>query len=82
MQAANWPPDKCGNYLGPLLAGELQAAFQAANPTGATPISSLKKSILERLGLDEEMYRIRFRQERARLSDTSRALVKLPTSYL
>ncbi|XP_069071933.1 uncharacterized protein [Pleurodeles waltl] len=60
--SAQWPEDKWGQYIAPLLTGTLQSAYQAANPGGTTPYSEIKKSVLERVGHDTEYYRTRFRK--------------------
>ncbi|XP_078533236.1 uncharacterized protein LOC144819118 [Lissotriton helveticus] len=71
---ATWPPERWGQYIAPLLSGELQAAYQAANPAGVTPYQDIKKAILERLGCDHEYYRSRFRKEKWVTGDNPRAL--------
>ncbi|KAJ1164280.1 hypothetical protein NDU88_004725 [Pleurodeles waltl] len=48
--SANWPAEKWGQYIAPLLTGNLQAAYRAVNPVGVTPYNEIKKAILERLG--------------------------------
>ncbi|XP_078533942.1 uncharacterized protein LOC144820212 [Lissotriton helveticus] len=73
-QAAAWPADRWGHYLGPLLTGELQAAYQQANIQGQTPYADIKTCILERLGIDDETYRVRLRQAREGPQETPRAL--------
>ncbi|KAJ1215904.1 hypothetical protein NDU88_003511 [Pleurodeles waltl] len=60
--SAQWPEDRWGQYVAPLLTGTLQSAYQAANPGGTTPYSEIKKSILERVGHDTEYYRSKFRK--------------------
>ncbi|XP_078533974.1 uncharacterized protein LOC144820260 [Lissotriton helveticus] len=71
---ATWPAERWGQYIAPLLSGELQAAYQAANPAGVTPYPEIKKAILERLGCDQEYYRARFRKEKWVTGDNPRAL--------
>ncbi|XP_078539523.1 uncharacterized protein LOC144824256 [Lissotriton helveticus] len=71
---ATWPAERWGQYIAPLLSGELQAAYQAANPAGVTPYPEIKKAILERLGCDQEYYRARFRKENWVTGDNPRAL--------
>lgn len=73
-QAASWPADRWGHYLGPLLSGELQAAYQASNIQGTTPYADIKWCILERLGIDDETYRVKLRQLREGPQETPRAL--------
>ncbi|KAJ1080578.1 hypothetical protein NDU88_000773 [Pleurodeles waltl] len=60
--SAQWPEDRWGQYVAPLLTGLLQAAYQAANPGGTTPYKDIKTSILERVGHDSEYYRVKFRK--------------------
>ncbi|XP_078502559.1 uncharacterized protein LOC144759374 [Lissotriton helveticus] len=71
---ATWPAERWGQYIAPLLSGELQAAYQAANPAGVTPYPEIKKAILERLGCEQEYYRARFRKEKWVTGDNPRAL--------
>ncbi|XP_078518968.1 uncharacterized protein LOC144784172 [Lissotriton helveticus] len=71
---ASWPKERWSQYVAPLLAGELQAAYQAANPAGRTSYEDVKKAILERLGCDQEYYRAKFRKERWNPGDNPRAL--------
>ncbi|XP_078511546.1 uncharacterized protein LOC144770692 [Lissotriton helveticus] len=73
-QAASWPADRWGQYLGPLLTGDLQAAYQQANIQGNTPYDDIKKCILERLGIDDETYRVKLRQAKEGPQETPRAL--------
>ncbi|XP_078515987.1 uncharacterized protein LOC144781172 [Lissotriton helveticus] len=73
-QAATWPVDWWGHYLGPLLTGDLQSAYQQANIQGNTPYADIKKCILERLGIDDETYRVRLRQAKEGPQETPRAL--------
>ncbi|KAJ1194512.1 hypothetical protein NDU88_003800 [Pleurodeles waltl] len=60
--SAQWPEDRWGQYIAPLLTGLIQAAYQAANPDGTTPYKDIKKSIFERIGHNTEYYRVRFRK--------------------
>ncbi|XP_069089507.1 uncharacterized protein [Pleurodeles waltl] len=60
--SAQWPEDRWGQYIAPLLTGTLQSAYQAANPGGITPYSEIKKSVLERVGHNTEYYRTKFRK--------------------
>lgn len=71
---AAWPKERWGQYIAPLLSGELQAAYQAANPAGTTAYDEVKKAILERLGCDQEYYRAKFRKEKWNPGDNPRAL--------
>ncbi|XP_078518212.1 uncharacterized protein LOC144782800 [Lissotriton helveticus] len=59
-----WPEEKWPFFLAPLLTGEAQSAYQAANPLGNTAYAIIKGVILDHLGLDQEAYRVRFRKER------------------
>ncbi|XP_078540269.1 uncharacterized protein LOC144825352 [Lissotriton helveticus] len=63
-RALSWPEEKWPFFLAPLLTGEAQSAYQAANPLGTTPYATIKMVILDHLGLDQEAYRVRFRKER------------------
>lgn len=74
VTTANWPHDRWGQYIAPLLSGELQAAYQAANPARTTSYLDIKKAILEPLGCDQEYYRSRFRKEKRTAGDNPRAL--------
>ena len=71
---AAWPQERWGQYLAPLLSGELQAAYQAVNPSGDTAYPDIKKTVLERLGHDTEYYRIKFRKEKLGPGDSPRSL--------
>ncbi|XP_069460160.1 uncharacterized protein [Ambystoma mexicanum] len=71
---AGWPQEQWGIYIAPLLSGKLQIACQSANLTGDTPYLKFKKSILERLGLNPEFYRLKARAEKLQPGDTPQAL--------
>mgnify|MGYP002804804629 FL=1 len=71
---AAWPVDRWGQYIAPLLSGELQAAYQAVNPSGTTAYPDIKRAVLERLGCDAEYYRLKFRKEKWGNGDNPRAL--------
>ncbi|XP_069494496.1 uncharacterized protein [Ambystoma mexicanum] len=73
-RAAQWPQDRWSFFLAPLLMGVMQGAYQAANPNGDTPYVDIKKSILERLGMDEESYRLQFRETRLKPGESPRQL--------
>ncbi|XP_069507570.1 uncharacterized protein [Ambystoma mexicanum] len=73
-RAAQWPQKRWAFFLAPLLTGVMQGAYQAANPTGDTPYAELKKTILERLGMDEESYRIKYRETRLKPGESPRQL--------
>ncbi|XP_069511080.1 uncharacterized protein [Ambystoma mexicanum] len=73
-RAAQWPQERWAFFLAPLLTGVMQGAYQAANPTGDTPYVELKKTILERLGMDEESYRIKYRETRLKPGESPRQL--------
>ncbi|XP_069493901.1 uncharacterized protein [Ambystoma mexicanum] len=73
-RAAQWPQDRWAFYLAPLLTGVMQGAYQAANPTGDTPYTEIKKTVLERLGMDEESYRLKFRETRLKPGESPRQL--------
>ncbi|XP_078515036.1 uncharacterized protein LOC144773811 [Lissotriton helveticus] len=72
--SAAWPRERWSQYVAPLLSGELQAAYQAANSAGRTPYDEVKRAILERLGCDQEYYRAKFRKEKWNPGDNPRAL--------
>ncbi|XP_069476758.1 uncharacterized protein [Ambystoma mexicanum] len=73
-RAAQWPQDRWAFFLAPLLTGVMQGAYQAANPTGDTPYVDIKKSVLERLGMDEESYRLQFRETKRKPGESPRQL--------
>ncbi|XP_069066762.1 uncharacterized protein [Pleurodeles waltl] len=60
--SANGPMEKWGQYITPLLTGHLQAAYQVIHSGGVTPYNEVKKAILERISVDQERYRVKFRQ--------------------
>ncbi|XP_069510874.1 zinc finger protein 213-like [Ambystoma mexicanum] len=71
---AQWPTKRWCHYIAPLMTGEMQCAYQAANPTGDTNYGDMKKVVLERLGHDEETYRIKFREVKLTGEETPRQL--------
>ncbi|XP_069085522.1 uncharacterized protein [Pleurodeles waltl] len=71
---ANWPEDKWGQYIAPLLTGHLQTTYQAINPSGTLSYKDIKKTILERVGLDTENYRTKFRQMKWQHQENPRTL--------
>lgn len=62
-RASSWPGDRWPFYLAPLLTGEAQAAYQMVNRDGNCAYALVKQYILDRLGVDDETHRLRFRQE-------------------
>ncbi|XP_069100681.1 uncharacterized protein [Pleurodeles waltl] len=71
---ANWPEDKWGQYIAPLLTSHLQTTYQAINPSGNLPYKDIKKTILERVGLDTESYHTKFRQLKWQHQENPRTL--------
>ncbi|XP_078526623.1 uncharacterized protein LOC144799234 [Lissotriton helveticus] len=73
-RAMGWPEEKWPFFLAPLLTGEAQSAYQAANPLGNTAYKTIKEVILDHLGLDQEAYRVRFRKERGTPGENPKTL--------
>ncbi|XP_058850824.1 uncharacterized protein LOC131699088 isoform X1 [Acipenser ruthenus] len=60
-EAAAWPKELWALKLAPCLSGEAQAAYRALDTADAQDYQKVKTAILQRLGITEESYRLRFR---------------------
>ncbi|KAJ1087871.1 hypothetical protein NDU88_001033 [Pleurodeles waltl] len=73
-RASAWPTESWPFYLAPLLTREAQAAYQIVNLDGTTCYGEVKHFIMDRLSIDEETHRLRFRKERGTPRDNPKTL--------